>query len=47
MVLCPIIPEVITYWLPKVEELPLAIPASEPVKLHVDSFSGLGKNNFY
>ena len=31
-------------WLPKVAEFPLDIPASDPLKFHVDLFGGLGDN---
>ena len=41
MVLCPIIPEISMSWPPKVAEFPLSIPASYPVKFHVDLFGGL------
>ena len=44
MVLSPIIPEVSMSWPPKLLELPLAVPASEPVKLHVDWFGGNGED---
>ena len=41
MVLRPIIPKVGMSWPRKLAELPLAIPASDPVKLLVDFFGGL------
>ena len=44
MVIFPIIPEVSMTWLPKVAEFPLDIPASDPLKFHVDLFGGLGDN---
>ena len=31
-------------WPPKVAELLLAVPVSEPVEFNVDSFGGLGEN---
>ena len=36
MVLCPIILNISMSWLSKVAELPMAVPALEPVKFHVD-----------
>ena len=44
VVLCPIIPYISLSWPPKVAELLLAIPASEPVEFHVNWFGGLGEN---
>ena len=44
MVLCPIIPKISMYRPPKLAELPLAIPASEPVKFHVNRFVDFGNN---
>ena len=44
MVLFPITPNISMFWLLKVAEFPLAILASEPVKIYGNWFGGLGDN---